>query len=285
MKQISVGPQGQFTLTTVDAKTGKVGDAVTVQASKALENKALGQIVSATIKAATTRRDAWLSLLGLVFAQPRLDGFKGQGDKTTGKVSKEFKAAVRDAEGETIRALVEDGSIKLPKGDPETMMQQFLSGLRDDKNYSNVKVTANRYFALVGANVVTSSGYLMPVEVMQAEITAVCDKPATDNSVASKLRAVLELLDEISSDDVIDSLSLCNTLRSKLEELRDKNAEIATNNPVNATAVAAAAIAQAQGSASEEPALTIPSVPAGKLAKPGFSERLAGKRESVPAPF
>ena len=139
MKQISVGTNGQFTLTTVDAKTGKVGDAVTVQANKALENKALGQIVSATVKAATTRRDAWLSLLGLVFAQPRLDGFKGQGDKTTGKVSKEFKAAVRDAEGETIRALVADGSIKLPKGETEQVLQEFLSGLRDDKNYSNVR--------------------------------------------------------------------------------------------------------------------------------------------------
>ena len=126
----------------------------------------------------------------------------------------------------------------------------------------------------------------MPVEVMQAEITAVCDKPATDNSVASKLRAVLEMIDDIDSVDAIDSLSLVNTLRSKLEAIRDKNAELASNGS-SAVAVAAAAIQAAQGSASEqqEPAgkLVIESVAPGRQAKPGFSERLAGKRESVTA--
>ena len=161
-KQILITNDSSYIIQNVDAKTGKVSDQVTLNASKCLEPKAMGQIIGQTIKTAGSRRDAWLSFLSVVFGSPRLDGFKGQGDKKSGKVSKEFKAAVRDAEGDTIRAMVGDGSIKLGKGEAEAKLQEFLSEVRADKNYSNVKVTASRYFAMVGANVVTKSGYLVP---------------------------------------------------------------------------------------------------------------------------
>ena len=298
MKSIAIGAAGAFQIVQIDAKTGKTSDAVTIQASKALDHKALGQIVSAVVKSAGTRRDAWLSLLGLVFVSPRLDGFKGQGDRATGKVSKEFKAAVRDAEGDTIRMLVAEGAIKLAKGEPEKVTQEFLSELREDKNYSNVKVTANRYFALVGANVVTAEGYLMPVEVMQAQIAAVVDKEPEDNSIAAKLRGVMESMskDTIDSADAIDSLSLCRTLMATLQGIVTEYASIRTNAgvaPVGVTPkgiVAQAAAVLDKASTTPAPVLTaaaFPEVAAGKAVKTGFGDRLAAKRaaETVAAPF
>ena len=233
-KQILITNDSSYIIQNVDAKTGKVSDQVTLNASKCLEPKAMGQIIGQTIKTAGSRRDAWLSFLSVVFSSPRLDGFKGQGDKKSGKVSKEFKAAVRDAEGDTIRAMVGDGSIKLGKGEAEAKLQEFLSEVRADKNYSNVKVTASRYFAMVGANVVTKSGYLVPVEVMQAQIAEVVDKDPEDKSISAKLRAIEELMskDTIDSTDAIDSLAAVKRMLSTLEGVVSKYAELATNGRV-----------------------------------------------------
>lgn len=232
--EISKVSEAVYTLTKKDDKTGKIADSVNVNANKALDNRAMGQIVTATVKSSGTRRDAFLSLLGLVFQSPRLDGFKGTGDHTTGKVSKEFKSAVRDAESDCIRSLVASGDVKLAKGEPETQLQVFLSELREDKNYSNVKVTANRYFALVGANVVTQSGYIVPVEVQQAQISEVVDKVAPDSSVASKLRAIEEHMSDSTIDaaDAIDSLAYAKRLVTTLEGITNQYAEMATHGRV-----------------------------------------------------
>lgn len=269
IKQVS---ESLFTLVRKDDKTGKVADSVNVNANKALDNRAMGQIVTATVKSSGTRRDAFLSLLGLVFQSPRLDGFKGTGDRTTGKVSKEFKSAVRDAESDCIRSLVASGDVKLAKGEPETMLQAFLSELREDKNYSNVKVTANRYFALVGANVVTGSGYIVPVEIQTAQISEVVDKVAPDSSVAAKLRAIEEHMSDTSIDavDAIDSLSYAKQLVIKLESIVQKYAEIATQGRVQPS--------EAQTSVVDATAQAISKA---RVAPAGFAERVAQSRSLV----
>jgi hypothetical protein len=233
-KQITITSDNSWVIKSVDAKTGKVSDAVEIVGSKALESKQVGQIVGATVKAAGSRRDAWLTLLSFVFRDKRLDGFKGTGDRSTGKVSKEYKAAVRDAEGSTIRAMVEAGDIKLGKGEPEQILQAFLSELREDKNYSNAKVTANRYFNLVGSNVVTESGYLIPVEVMKEQINLVVDKEPEDTSIASKLKAIVELMSKgtIDAADAIDSLHHAKQLVATLEGNVRYYAELATEQRV-----------------------------------------------------
>ncbi len=252
-------------------KTGAVADAVEIQCSKMLDNRAMGQIISQVVKSAGSRRDAWLTFLAGVFQSSRLDGFKGTGDRSTGKVSKEFKSAVRDAETDHLRALVADGSIKLGKGEPEAMLQAFASELREDKNYSNVKVTANRYFALVGANVFTGAGYLIPVEVMKEQIAEVCDKVAIDNSVSAKLKALVEPLSvsTIDGPDAIDSLFHAKALVAKLEGIVSHYAELATNQrvqpqPGDVVDATNAFVAKAQAAA--------------RLVQPGFAAKLEASR-------
>lgn len=258
---VNVQENGVFQLVKTNDKTGKVADTENIQADKALAPKAVGNIISQAVKTHGALRLGWLSFLSLVLAQTRLDNMKGQGDRTTGTVSKEFKAAVRDAEGLTVQQLVESGDLKLPvvKGDnDELRLQRFLSTLRDDKNYSNAKVTAIKYFALVGKNVVTESGYIVPVPVMQAAIAEVVDKPAKVDSVSAKLIAIEAFMSEhtISADDAVDSLAAVNRLMATLVGINKHYAEMATavrsnpDLPHNATESAAqAAIATAQESA------------------------------------
>lgn len=241
--QIDILADGQFRLTKTDNKTGKVLDSVVEHADKALAGQQLGQILSQTVKSAGTRRAAFCSFLGLLYASSRLDGFKGTGDIATGKLSAEFKAAVRDVESDVVKALVADGSVKLPKtGNPEENMQAFLSGLRDDKNYSNAKNTTNKYFALCGMSCVTSSGYVVPVPVMQATLADTIEREAPDNSVTAKLRAIKELMDGATIDavDCIDALHLAKELVSTLEGVAKYYAEMATAQRGNKDIVGAA---------------------------------------------
>lgn len=229
--QIEMITDGQFRLTKTDDKTGKVLDSVVEHADKALEGSALGTILSHTVKAAGTRRAAFCSFLGLVYASPRLDGFKGTGDVTTGKLSAEFKAAVRDVESDVVKALVAEGSIKLAKsGNAEENMQTFLSGLRDDKNYSNAKNTTNKYFAFCGMSCVTTSGFVVPVPVMQATLADTIEREAPDTSVSGKMKAIEEQLAATTIDaiDAIDALASAKRLLSTLEGVVKYYAELAT---------------------------------------------------------
>jgi len=229
--QIDVIADGQFRLTKTDNKTGKVTDSVVEHADRALSGQQLGTILSHTIKSAGTRRAAFCSFLGMLYANPRLDGFKGTGDKETGKLSAEFKAAVRDVESDVVKALVADGSVKLPKtGNPEENMQAFLSGLRDDKNYSNAKNTTNKYFAICGMSCVTESGFVVPVPVMQAQLADAIERVAPDNTVSAKLRGIVEFMDAgtIDAVDCIDSLHLAKELVKSLERTAQYYAELAT---------------------------------------------------------
>lgn len=229
--QIEMIAEGQFRLTKTDDKSGKVLDSVVEHADKALAGQQLGQILSHTVKGASTRRAAFCSFLGLVYGSPRLDGFKGTGDKKTGKLSPEFKAAVRDVESDVVKTLVAEGSVKLPKtGNPEENMQAFLSGLRDDKNYSNAKNTTNKYFALCGMSCVTSGGFVVPVPVMQAQLADTIEREAPDTSISGKLKAVEEALTGVTIDaaDAIDSLAAAKRLTATLEGVVKYYAELAT---------------------------------------------------------
>lgn len=254
--EIQVLQDGVFQLVKKNDKTGKVSDAEKIQADKVLEPTAIGSIIGQQVKTHGAVRLGWLSFLSLVLASPRLDGFKGAADRATGKVSNEFKAAVRDAESDAVRGLVAANAIKLPvvKGDnDELRLQRFLSTLRDDKNYSNAKVTANKYFALVGHNVVTESGYIVPVPVMQAAIAAVVEKVETDKSVAGKLAAIEAWLADntLDADDAVDSLAALNRLLTTVIGVNKHYAEMATavrsgpSMPVDAAASAVLAAAAA----------------------------------------
>lgn len=231
--EIQVLQDGLFQLVKKNDKTGKVADAEKIQAERVLDPKAIGTAIGQQVKTHGAVRLGWLSFLSLVLASPRLDGFKGTADRTTGKVSNEFKAAVRDAESDAVRQLVADNAVKLPviKGDnDELRLQRFLSTLRDDKNYSNAKVTANKYFALVGHNVVTEGGYVVPVPVMQAAIAAIVDKVPTDKSVAAKLKAIEEWLADntLDADDAVDSMAALNRLAGIVMGINKHYAEMAS---------------------------------------------------------
>ena len=187
----------------------------------------MGKVLSTAVKAHGAYRVAALTFLGLVYQQQCLNGFAGSADKATGKVSTEFKAAVRDAETSAVKQLAAEGVFKFKD---EPALQEFLSTLRDDKNYSNAKVTTNRYFGIVGDICVTQSGFVVPVPVMQARIKDVLPVEEKDDSIAGMLRAVHEKMAKITieSGDAIDSLSLVNALRSTLEGIVTFNAEVAT---------------------------------------------------------
>jgi hypothetical protein len=231
--------KGVYTITKIDEKTGKVLDSTIETANVAMDEKAIGAAIAQTIKTSGSRRDAFCSFLGMLYGHQRLDGFKGTADKDTGKLSAEFKAAVRDVESLIVREMVEHGAIKLPAGkiaagendDPkELKIQAFLQQLRDDKNYSNAKNTTSRYYALVGANCVTQAGFIVPFPVMQAQINATVHRAPADNSIAGKLRAIKEAMDKgtIDSADAIDSLSLAKALFETLQGVVNHYAEIAT---------------------------------------------------------
>lgn len=255
-KKINVLADGSFQIINTNDKTGKVDDAVTFKAEPALAHKALGQVLGQTVKTAGTFRAAACSFLALVYAQPRLDGYKGKGDRETGALSKEFKGSVRDAEAAVVAQLIEEGCIKLPKGNQEEQMQAFLSGLRDDKNYSNAKNTTNKYFALVGQNCVNGHGVLVPVPVMQAEIANVVKRKEVDNSFAAMLRAVVDKMDggTIDETDAVDSLALARLLFQTLDGIVNGIAADATAARSGVDVAANAAIEKAAALPAKESA-------------------------------
>lgn len=230
-KKINVLADGSFQIINTNDKTGKVDDAVTFKAEPALEHGQLGRVLGQTVKTAGTFRNAACSFLALVYACPKLDGYRGKGDKETGILSKEFKASVRDAEAIVVEQLIEEGAIKLPKGNEEEQLQAFLSGLRDDKNYSNAKNTTNKYFALVGNNCVNGHNVLVPVPVMQAEIAMVVKRREVDSSFAAMFRAIREKMDggTIDEDDAVDSLALARELHECLAGIVGSMAQAATD--------------------------------------------------------
>jgi len=239
-----------FSITKTDDKSGKVLDTVKVEGSIVMSPSQVGTVLAQVHRSAGTIRDGFLSFLTLVYASPRLDGFRLSGDAATGKLSKEFKAAVRDAESDVVGQLVSDKSLKLPGKDADNVrIQAFLSTLRDDKNYSNVKNTTNKFVAFCMNNIATESGHLIPVPYMQAMLAEAIDKADTDKSFSSKLRAIEEAIEgpaSIDAVDCIDALAAAKRLVAKLTSVSEHYAEMATTNAALSVPDAAqAAIAKA----------------------------------------
>lgn len=258
-KEIQVLADGVFQIVTTDTKTGKVKDAEKITADKVLDHKQIGSAIGQAVKTQGTMRNAWLSFLSVVLASPVLDGYKGQGDKTTGKLAKEFKASVRNAEEHAVRELVKEGALKLPKAgnNEEAAFQSFVGALREDKNYSNAKNLASRYFAFIGSNVTTPSGHIIPAPVMTEAINNVLDKAAPDNSVNAKLKAIELFLSEkenLDATDAIESVVVLRRLLSTVEGIVTHYAEMRTAAGVGAVPQAAAQ-AMEKAAAEAEPAL------------------------------
>lgn len=251
----TVGEGACFILKRTNAETGKVSDAETLHSEKPIDDQAIGKVLFADFKAAPSRRIAWLSMLAQVFKNPKLDGYKGKGNRKTGKLAKEIKAAIREAEGEYLRGLVKAGHVKLKAGDnPEQVFQEFATAIREDKNYSNAKNHVTRYFAFVGAYNATQSGYLVPVPVMQEQVKAVLEVPDADNTVSGMLDAIKVAMDKstIASDDAIDSLARAKALVITLEGIVQHYAEMRTAVGSGIGAAADAAVAKAKTAETED---------------------------------
>lgn len=241
-----VGDGAAWIVKKVNAETGKVSDAETYHASKPADDRQIGGILMQEFKHFGTRRDAWQSMMSVIFASPRLAGYMGTGNTGqarpgetyaggdgVGKISRELKNAVLDAEKEYLRGLVEHKHVKLKieqGSNEEQAFQQFASSVNNDKNYSNLKSTVIRFFHFCGQLPVTESGYLVPVPVMQARIAETLVRKEPDNTVAGKLRAIKELMDKgtIAAEDAIDSLAYAKELVATLEGITNYYAEMAT---------------------------------------------------------
>ena len=204
----------------------------TCDANKVLDHKTVARLVNGIFKQSGTMQDAWQSMLAEVFANVRLDGYKGTGDKSTGKTSKEFKQSVRACEDEYFETLRSEKLIALPKSDnPEKTFQTYCTTIREDKNYSNIKSTVSKYFAFVGALPATQSGYLVPKAVMLAQIADAQAVAKPDNGLYAQLLAIKAELDRgtVSEADAAKSEPLAREIASILKGTLAHYAELSTN--------------------------------------------------------
>lgn len=230
---------GGFLLNKMNLETGQISDSEKFDAEKVIDHKAIGTILNQEEKAFANRRRAWQSFLSEVFILPMLDGWKGKGDRKNGKVPKEYKASVRDAETEFLRQLVKEGSLKLhisknkeDDDNEEKAFQRIANIIREDKNYSNIKSTVIRYFFFVGERPADSNGILVPPPVMLAELANVMEKERKIRTVADDLSDIVERIkarqENPSSDTVKEAIRLNNELGQILGGLDKFYAELAT---------------------------------------------------------
>jgi len=227
----AVNDGAMFLVTKID---GNGKETVSTENSMpVLDHKAVAAVLNQSFKGEQTRRATHQSVLASVFANPKLDGYKGKGDPLTGKTSKEFKASIRACEDLFFTELQNEGLLKLPKSDnPEKTFQEFCTSVREDKNYSNIKSTVSKYYAFVGCNCITASGFLIPAPVMLEQIKAVMQVEPTDNSIYGKLNAIITELASgtLDEEDCKKSLVACRAIMSTLQGVASHYAEIATNN-------------------------------------------------------
>lgn len=250
-----------FQVQKVDEKTGKVSDVEKYEGEQALNDKQTAIAIAQAVKNTPNMRRAWLSFLALVWDNPKLAGYRGTGDVKSGKLSKEMKASVRTAEETCVQAMVTAGMLKLPRAaSEEAALQQFLSTIRDDKNYSNAKNLVNRYMAFVGGPLVDGD-VLTPAPYMQARIKEILDanaEPETDAlpPVSALLMKASEKLGEIEigADDVATALSILKPMLATLEGIQRSMAEKATEVRGNVALNVAAAAKEAVETAQEQPA-------------------------------
>lgn len=229
------GSAGQFKIERTD-KAGKV-TSDSFEGNKMLEVAQTVRLVTGAVKGQQTMSDAWQSLIVRVLSDKGLDGYKGKGDKETGKTSTTFKDQIRKSEDAYFDQLALD---KVP-GIPQDVEKrnEMVRAMRNDNNYSNIRSTCAKYFAFIGAIPATESGYLIPRPVMLAQIAGVLNIKPEDTSLKGRIDA---LVPEVKSNDDIKALKAAMVsaqhLIAQLQLRIDHHAEVATNAahkmPVNA---------------------------------------------------
>lgn len=261
---VSIAIKGaDFSVTKMN-KDGDPVETTTIHAEKPFDHKKVATILGTIVKSQGTARHAALSFLAEVYKHPVLDGFRLQGDKSTGKVSKEYKAAVRSAEEAVVREMWKDGSLKLKD---EPAMQQWVGALREDKNYSNAKVTTSRFVAFVAESLITKDGYIIPIEIQKEQINEAIDRAPQDNSLSAKLQGISEFMGKVTLDDLNDikaSLGLAKGIVATLEGILNQAAALSTGMAAEARTVAES-LSEAVSMA--PPPVNIPEVAQQALAK------------------
>jgi hypothetical protein len=184
---IVYGENGAFSVERTD-KSGKV-KSDPFNGNRVLETAQCVRLVVGAVKGQQTMSDAWQSLIVAIFNMPLLDGYRGKGDKTTGKTPNTFKDAIRKAEDAYFDQLALDKVPGIPS-DPEKRLE-LVKQMRNDNNYSNIRSTCAKYYAFVGALPATSAGYLIPRPVMLAHIQTVLNVQPEDTSAAGRINALI----------------------------------------------------------------------------------------------
>ena len=203
----------------------------TEHANKALDNKTTATNLNKHTRSFGQIRDTFLSLLSQIMASPKLDGYKGKGDVTQGKLTALFKESMRSAEEAHFQLLLDKKLITLEKNDnPDEAFRLYVQTVRKDKNYEGLKATVSKYFVFCGALNVTPSGYLVPVAVMQEHIKNVLQLEPADQSINGQLNAVCEAMQKVTmtDDDVRNSLTTARMIVATLEGIKNHQAELAT---------------------------------------------------------
>lgn len=232
-----------FVFTLTDAK----GNTTNIEAQAPMDEAAIGRVLGTAVRTAGSYRLAALSFLRWVYSSPALDTYRcgetNACDKEDGKTSNLFKAAVRKAEDQAVAMLVSNGSLKLKDN---KAVDEFLSGLRADSNYSNAKNTTNKYVAFVSQNV-TDQGFIVPIEVQRARIAEALPKKESDKSIAAMFKAIEERMGAVTidEDDAVDSLVIARALFQTLEGIVKGMAVTATEVRTGVDVAANAALAKA----------------------------------------
>jgi hypothetical protein len=226
-------------------KDGKL-DAEKLVAEAAVSRGAFAKSLETVVRTHGAIRNAMLSFLGAALKDPRMDGFRlkeGETPDPTGKVSAVAKEGMRDAEKNLVRALVEEGILKLKN---EDAILSYVLALRDDKNFQGCRTVVLKYFTVCGKYPVTDDGFLVPVKVMQTEIAdALPDATPEDTSVFARLLTIISEVHEsktMTADEYKRVIDLAGNLLMTAKDGRDACAERAT---LLASGTAAAVAGQA----------------------------------------
>lgn len=235
------GDAGKFSIERTD-KSGKVSSDIQ-HGNKMLETAACVRLVCGAVKGQQTMSDAWQTLVVQVLKMVPTDGYKGQGDKKTGKTPNTFKDAIRKAEDAFFDALAHDKVSGIPQD--AAKRNEMVKAIRNDNNYSNIRSVCAKYFAFVGALPATDAGYLIPRPIMQAQIASVLDITPEDSSLKGRLNAlIVETRESSDSKALKEALPALHTLLAQVQARIAHCAEIATNAaqnlPANGTVPAVA---------------------------------------------
>lgn len=247
MSKQTNAPAPAFAFTLTDAK----GNVTQIAAESPMAESQIGSVLGQTVKTAGTFRLAALSFLRWVYSNPAMDGYRfgepNAADKADGKVSNLYKAAVRKAEDNVVAQMVAEGTLKLPKGAKDNKaIDEFLSGLRADSNYSNAKNTTNKYVAFCASNVL-DGGFIVPIEVQRARLAEALPKKEQDKSFLAMFKAIEEKMNggAIDEDDAVESLVVARLLHETLAGIVKDLAQSATEARTGVDVAANAAIAKA----------------------------------------